>query len=374
MGEEAQLYAAMIQARANHSESGMALVSKLSADLERHLADVSRKITEAEAYLGRHPSEFYSDFYSDQLALQKQKYEKIKTEFENHVEDFRIIRAEFVVEQKRFEARRNKRKQLVLDFIKIKQIPEQWVLDDANSVFYVDGASVVDGRLTIRSHLEVLPGSTQSGPIEVHASINGQSLGRVVEQQLIVDGRPRTYDAWAFRAAKSSCDMTHIFEVGDLSIPAEGVVQLSLTRFGRPAFSRPAQIGYSALTRPAVKIGGTIVLQGRREGNHLFLPVKFKSGELVLTHECLLDTGASFTTVPKSLFQINTNESRVFETANGRVRSPVADSVVTVGDISKNVKIALFDDIGASLLGADFFEGFVYTIDLENSAIYLVAR
>lgn len=370
LGEAAQVDTAMIEARANHSESSMALVNKLSAEFREYLDEVSRKIADAEAYLSRHPSAFYSD----QLAKQKHQYEKSKTSFENEVKDFQLTQAEFVVEQRRSVARRDKRKQLVLDFIRLKQIPGQSILDDANSVFYIEGAAIVDGKLIIHSHLEIMPDCHQAGALEVHASVNGQSLGRVVEQQLIADGERCRYDNWAFRSAKKSYDMTHIFEAGDLDVPAGGSVELSLTRFGRPAFNRPAIVEYNGLARPAVKIGGTIVLQGRREGNHLFLPVKFKSGEQALTHECLLDTGASLTTIPKSLLHIETKESRMFETANGRVRSPVADSIVTVGDISKNIKIALSADVNTSLLGANFFESFVYTIDLENSAIYLVAR
>ena len=68
-----------------------------------------------------------------------------------------------------------------------------------------------------------------------------------------------------------SYELVHVFEVGDLNFPASGMMELLLTRFGRPAFSRPAIVEYNGPVRPSVKLGGTIVLQGRRKGNHLFL-------------------------------------------------------------------------------------------------------
>jgi len=184
-----ELDTAMSNARNQPSESSIAEANNRMAAFRQYLNTFPPLITAAEGYLSRHPSEYESD----NLAESKRSYEESRASFEIKCKEFQPTLAEFAVEKKRSEARRDKRKQLVMDFVRIKQIPTKSVLDDSNSVFYVEGAAIIDGKMVIHSHLEFMPDHKQNGAIEVHASINGQSLGHAVEKQLIADGKRWEY-------------------------------------------------------------------------------------------------------------------------------------------------------------------------------------
>ena len=123
-----------------------------------------------------------------------------------------------------------------------------------------------------------------------------------------------------------------------------------------------------------LKPGTTMVLHGRRQGSQLFLRVTIEAEGHEYLCECLVDTGATYTTVAKAQVPIAPTGKHEFTTANGQVLMPFATAAVTVGEITKEISVALSPNLRVNLLGANFFEDFVYTIDLENSAIYLLKR
>jgi len=123
-----------------------------------------------------------------------------------------------------------------------------------------------------------------------------------------------------------------------------------------------------------LKPGSRTVLHGRRQGSQLFLRVNIEANGGNYLCECLVDTGATMTTVAKAQVPLQPTDRNEFTTANGQISMPFAKAAVTVGDITKEIGVAVAPTLRVNLLGANFFEDFVYTIDLENSAIYLVKR
>ncbi len=123
-----------------------------------------------------------------------------------------------------------------------------------------------------------------------------------------------------------------------------------------------------------LKPGTKLTLHGRRQGSQIFLRTKVSAGGKQYVCECLVDTGATFTTIAQAQLPIEVTGRHEFTTANGQIVMPFVAADVTVGDISKEVGVALSPGLRVNLIGANFFEDFVYTIDLENSAIYLLKR
>ncbi len=123
-----------------------------------------------------------------------------------------------------------------------------------------------------------------------------------------------------------------------------------------------------------LKPGSRTVLHGRRQGSQLFLRVNIEANGGNYLCECLVDTGATMTTVAKAQVPLEPTGRNDFTTANGQISMPFTKAAVTVGDITKEIGVAVAPTLRVNLLGANFFEDFVYTIDLENGAMYLVKR
>jgi predicted aspartyl protease len=361
-----------IQNRHDLTDNSFEKLDEQLAAFQKTLNDTAQRIAAAEEYISRHPDSYLPSEIGAFEELKKD-YLKSKNRYDLRVKFFEPYKAEFAVEKRRSEARKAKFKQVVLDFIKVKNIPPESILVTDDWIFYIDEAVLKNGKISIRSHLSLLPDCQSSLRLPVHAFHNGQNLGQVVSHLETDIRRP-----WQTRSGSSggssgrNFDYTQVINIEDISIPPTGILEL-LVETGTDS-SATVHANYSGVELPKVVIGSTIVLQGRREGGHLYLPVQFQTEGKSVTHECLVDTGATITTVPKSILKISTEEEGQFSTANGLVKLPVASSMVTVGAIAKELRIALSSDNDTALLGANFFEGFVYTIDLENSAVYLVKR
>jgi predicted aspartyl protease len=163
----------------------------------------------------------------------------------------------------------------------------------------------------------------------------------------------------------------HKINVVDAGLPATGIVEVLIEGFD---FKKTLEINYGGTEQKIVKAGATIVLYGRRDGSHIILPVTFDGEGNKFTRDCLVDTGATLTTAPRSLLHVASTEERQFSTANGVVKMPIGKAMVSVGELSREISVAMTSSDEVSLLGANFFDDFVYTIDLENNAIYLIKR
>jgi predicted aspartyl protease len=62
---------------------------------------------------------------------------------------------------------------------------------------------------------------------------------------------------------------------------------------------------------------------------------------------------------------------RSFNTANGYLRCPVINRSIGIGDMKRNIEVAVNNTDNMNLLGMNFFEGFEYIIDAGDACIYV---
>jgi predicted aspartyl protease len=112
---------------------------------------------------------------------------------------------------------------------------------------------------------------------------------------------------------------------------------------------------------------------------HLFLPVEIIGSSGVQTCTALLDTGASVTTMSRSIILqtgLGVNELRFaprrsFNTANGSMSCPIVQREVNIEGFLKSIEVAVNEIDEVNLLGMNYFRGMKYIIDSQNDCIYI---
>ena len=118
------------------------------------------------------------------------------------------------------------------------------------------------------------------------------------------------------------------------------------------------------------------VILCRREGMHLMVPVQVNIHGVEVKTAMLLDTGASVTVLSKSAYNrglarpLAELESMRLTTTNGPVTCPVDTLRVSTSAYARSVPVALTNG-SRSLLGANYFAGRRFTIDLDRACIYV---
>lgn len=349
------------------------------SEFEKQLEEFYKLITDIPLEAARIKHEHYSDYpglsaeenaktranfeeaFKGTIALAEKRYLEYRDQYKTWVEFIKPYRAELEVEKQRTNSRRSKYKDLMLNYITTANVPSSNVLITNDYIYYVESVAVKKGELKIDAHLVYYPSSPTTS-IAIHASFEGKSLGHTNTE--MENGK-----ATAKQGVDLGCIST--IDVEDVGMPDSGVIELIVESLG---VHEKMILNYNQAKSVVVKPGTEIVLHCRREGDHLILPAKFQEDESQATYACLVDTGASMTTIGRKPFGADIGKEEKFATVNGVVSMPVAVSHVTVGEIQKELSVAFSGDGGVNLLGANFFENFVYTIDLENSAIYLIVR
>ncbi len=67
-------------------------------------------------------------------------------------------------------------------------------------------------------------------------------------------------------------------------------------------------------------------------------------------------------------------ETRAFSTAKGLMTCPIIKRNISIGDIDKNLPVAININDNFNLLGVDFFKAYNYTIDSRDSCIYIWSK
>lgn len=303
----------------------------------------------------------YKSEADKKLMLYEKRYLEYRGQYKMWMAFITPYRAELEVEKKRTESRRAKYKELILSYIKTANVPQSNILITSDYIYYVESAVLQKGQLKINSHLVYYPASVQT-TIVIHASYDGRSLGHAVTE--LGTGEPKET-----QGVDISC--LHLLDVEDAGMPDSGTVEVVVESDG---VREKLMLTYNHSTNTVSTKATEIVLHCRREGDHLILPAKFQEDENQKIFECLVDTGASITTIARPPFPTSIRKEVSFQTANGVVILSVAASHISVGEVQKELNVAFSDSGGVNLLGANFFTDFVYTIDLENSAIYLIER
>ncbi len=349
-------------------------VIKLAA-LDDAIEKSRLRIADAEAYSNRHPD---NHLFLNQIDEARNEFQSHQQKYDAYVAFYAPFKADYEVEKRRTASKRTTYKELIAHYIEAQHIPSSQVVVSDAAIYFVEDAVVKDGVLTIISHLSVVPECNVTFD-EAHAQFSGQSLGSV-ETSIDPDSLIGRLFTWTL--GDGTHEIKHVINVADAGLPDKGVIKLAVSFSGvlepskEPRFpcSATLTIPYSGTLTREVKMGDTITLHGRKEGNHLFLKAMIMCAGQEIPRECLVDTGASLTAASNLPLNANGTETTEFETANGMLSMPVINATVSVGPITKDIKVAVSKDDAVNLLGANFFEGFLFTIDLENSAIILIKR
>ena len=134
---------------------------------------------------------------------------------------------------------------------------------------------------------------------------------------------------------------------------------------------KPGQVNAGGLAS-----SGTQVIHCRRVGMHRKVPVRLDIHGVEVKCAMLLDTGASVTVLPKSVYRRGlarplSGLRRIrLKTANGPMTCPVDRLHVSTTAYGRTLPVALTND-SVALLGANYFEGYRITIDLDRACIYV---
>jgi predicted aspartyl protease len=120
-------------------------------------------------------------------------------------------------------------------------------------------------------------------------------------------------------------------------------------------------------------------IQCEMHQGHLFLPIEIIGSSNVQTCVALLDTGASVTTVSRSIILqtgLGENELRFaprrsFNTANGSMSCSVVQREVNIEGFRKRIEVAVNEIDEVNLLGMNYFRGMKYIVDSQNACIYI---
>jgi predicted aspartyl protease len=111
--------------------------------------------------------------------------------------------------------------------------------------------------------------------------------------------------------------------------------------------------------------------------SHLIVPFEVSGASGTVSSRALLDTGASTTMISSELINMTGSADlvyapqRSFNTANGYLRCPVINRSIGIGDMKRNIEVAVNNTDNMNLLGMNFFEGFEYIIDAGDACIYV---
>lgn len=115
-------------------------------------------------------------------------------------------------------------------------------------------------------------------------------------------------------------------------------------------------------------------ISGIKEGEHILLPVKVSGNIGELKTYLLFDSGATITTLPKSIVKSVSTKAYTrnctLETMAGADLFSICELNISVGETSKDIDVAVGEKIDTGVLGLNFFEGFRYLVDMPNAKIY----
>lgn len=352
----------------NKPQDKIDAVKKWLAQYESALKNLELSIIENENYLRDNGFMYHSesvDKYRRFLNNKQNEYNKLR-------DRYTLEMAELQVEQKKYTSKVRSYRELIWKTIHLQDIPKESVLETEDGIFYIRSIKSEGHYLIIEAFLAEFP-KCRMAINKIYASANGESLG-LTERIL-----PKN-ESWHNRIPNDSGSNTSLkyridLKNSDIHIPSEGdTIKISITGLN---INNNISFTLNSATSPFQnEVEGTAIsLRGKRKGNHILLPLTIKTGGVEIERECMLDTGASITTVyMEDHDKLKFDRVASFKTANGIVSLPVVNSHVRSGEMTRIIDIAFSKSSELNLLGANFFSGYIYSIDIENASIYLIKR
>ncbi|MFZ3138553.1 MAG: retropepsin-like aspartic protease [Thermodesulfovibrionales bacterium] len=315
------------------------------------------------------------------------KYETIIEEYEKRFSipqyQFKLLKDQYLADKRKEDARRKSYKEHILKGIDDIGINSEYVLYNESSILIIESLYYFKKRIYLTVRLIILPHSgAHIRQFHLYDKIAGH-LGSPEEESFSNLYKYRDDKEPQARIYERVFAAENISNNGELKIILQGdnVNYEKTLKYAELDYSKEITISnineFSKNNKKERDFVSEITrIQGKRKGNHLLVPVLIDIHGTQIDTELLLDTGASITTIPYSLYTrgnpINLNSLRKeqFQTVNGIVIAHIDQLKLKTAAYTKEIEIAISDN-DVSLLGANYFEGNVYTIDLINECIYI---
>ena len=355
--------------------------TKAQASLNYYKAELDRfdeHIRRCQAFLAKNRNEYWQNL----LPKEQVAYDGLKSKYLHWVALINPYLDDHIADAARATTMQQKYRALLLLTAEDLGVQKDRVYSDQKCVFWIESVSLQNTELILKVRFFSLP-KAMAGLSDMHVSYNGASLGS-----------PKSATSWDFtEKMKNRPDdigpeenlYTYTFYGENLA--DSGVVKLRINGYNDFAVektieykSRENEVSENFLKiRSLEKSGNSIsteavILKGKRNHGHLLLPIKVTIGQETKSLTLLLDTGASLTSIPDSVYsdgvRLQGLSTKEFATANGTVLAKVDKLAVSVGSLTKTLDVAIMPgDVG--LLGVNFLDGYIYTVDIDNEAVYL---
>ena len=316
----------------------------------------------------------------------------------------KALNERYVIDRKRYVLKKNKYREHLLKGLVANGISEDHTYSDDRVVIYIDSLKVrkVSVEVVIKAYLidsfdisenpienYRWPGhSIYSPPFIPEAKIfvfntRGESMGSPINATHIGD-----YETKGVTLKLTYQDDTQIGEGKIKLVLNEDVlsntrevamdIPYHLKEIAPPnLLINPDQITLTSPEKDFVAKIATITC--KRAGDHLLVPVSLDIHGRSIQVEMVLDTGASITIVPYQEYQkgnakpFSKLSRKKFETAKGTIYCYIDEVKVSTSAYSKTSLIGI-SNYDTPLLGVNYFQDNVFTVDVENECIYVHPR
>lgn len=300
-----------------------------------------------------------------------------------------VLNERYAVDRKRYVLRKSKYREHLLKGLAANGIPEGHTYIDDKVLIYVDSIKVRKDTVTARlkAYL-IMP--------RVHDSISTDRCDTIFAYNARGENLGSPIDVSSTKHQESGGVTVELTYLDNVSL-GEGCVKLVL---GKSVLNNESEVSMvipynlreitpptlpgQTTQSPVVRTERDFVdrietIACKKEGLHLVVPVTLDIHGKSVQIDMILDTGASVTIVPMKLYLKGTPKPlsqlrrQEFQTAERTIQCYIDEVQVSTSAYSKTSIIAI-SDYDTPLLGANYFEGIVFTVDVENECIYVYPR
>lgn len=305
----------------------------------------------------------------------------------------KAIEERFAVDKKRYELKKQRYQEHLVKGILANGISRSHIYSDNRVVIYVDSIRVRKDTVILRLKTYLVKPSSQHSintkKCDTHISIynpQGENLGSPIEIRSTNhnEAKGATIDlAYEGTFELGEGYVKLVIEKNTLHNEKEVVMEMPyiLKEITPPRLPSTRRDIVSTLSIESEKdfVKRIETITGKRRGNHLIVRVSLNIHGKEIETEMMLDTGASVTTIPFGLYKkgnakpLSELKREKFETAKGIIQSYIDEVQVSTSAYSKTITVAI-SNYDTALLGANYFEGNVFTVDVDNECIYVHPR
>jgi hypothetical protein len=365
------------------------MINRFGNKMKEHKAKIHNFksiIENTEIFLKSNPDDTISKALSS-FRENLKKYEDIINGYEERFKasqyKFELLKDQYLADKRKEDARRKSYKEHILKGIDDIGINSEYFFSNESTIGIIESLYYFQKKIYLTVRLIILPHS--------HANIDHFHLYDKFTGHL---GSPEDKsDSWLYSSRDEGEPRVYTYKrvFSAENIPNNGELKLILqgSNVNYEKTLKYTELDYSKtiptsnindFSKKDVKekdfVSEITKIQGKRKGDHILIPGHLDIHGKEIDTELLLDTGASVTTISYDLYKkgnsINLNDlkRKKFQTANGIVMAYIDQLKLKTSAYTKEIEVAIINN-DVSLLGANYFEGNVYTIDLTNECIYI---